>query len=94
MTEENYRKYQLMLLAVLVAGVFLLGWSIRQLAENGRFVQYDKQTDYVVYGNAMERGNTQVIDTRTGQLKKGGVGALCFAAGGKGFAVAFEEEKS
>ena len=70
MTEERYKKYKLILLTVFVVGALAIGGkisqSVWQLAENGRYIQYDRQKDSVTTGNSTKGYTTYVIDTRTG----------------------------
>jgi hypothetical protein len=42
---------------------------VRQLAENGRYIQYDRMKDMVTTGNTTQGYPTQVIDTRTGAVQ-------------------------
>ncbi len=62
-TEEQYRLRKLIPLGVLVLGALAIGWRI---AENGRYVQYDRQKDYTVIGSSSTRYQGQLIDTRSG----------------------------
>ena len=70
MTEERYKICKLILLAVFVIGVLVIGGkisdSVRQLAENGRYIQYDFQKDAVTTGNTTQHFPTTIVDTRTG----------------------------
>jgi hypothetical protein len=66
MSEERYRFFRLMLLVIFVAGSLFIG---RQLTLNGRYVQFDRQKDYLVIGTTSQGGPTQFIDTRTGVVQ-------------------------
>ena len=64
MSEETYRLAIVILLALFLAAFVILG---ARFVENGRYVQYDRQQEYVVHGNARQGPDAQVLDTRTGK---------------------------
>jgi hypothetical protein len=72
MTEEKYRTLKLVILASFVVGTLTIGAdlarSARRLAENGRFVQYDRQKDTMATANSTQTFPTKIIDTRTGAM--------------------------
>jgi hypothetical protein len=76
MTEERYKSCKIIVLIIFVGG--FLGISgrisndIKQLAENGRYVQYDIRKDSSTIGNATTTIPTRVIDTRTGSIREAG----------------------
>ena len=73
MSEERYRIGKLIVMAVFVLGALGIGGkmadSVRQLAENGRYVQFDRKKDSVTTGSTTATYATQVIDTRTGTVQ-------------------------
>jgi hypothetical protein len=73
MTEEKYRTCKLVVMGVFVVGALGIGGkiadSVRQLAENGRYTQYDHQKDALTRGNTTETYPTKFIDTRTGAVQ-------------------------
>ena len=73
MKEEQYRTYKLILLVIFVVGTLFLGsqlvTSLKQFAENGRYVQFDRQKDFHDFGGTSEGRATQLIDTRTGTIQ-------------------------
>jgi hypothetical protein len=73
MSEEIYRIYKLIVMVVFVVGALGIGGkiadSMRQLAENGRYTQYDNQKDTLTTGSTTERYPTKFIDTRTGAVQ-------------------------
>ena len=69
MSEGVYRLCKLVLLVIFVAGSLFIGW---QFAQNGRYVQFDRQKDSLVIGATAQGGATQVIDTRTGAVRSAG----------------------
>jgi hypothetical protein len=72
MNEERYRVGKLMLWAIFVAGTLIIGARIsqseRQLAENGRYIQYDRNKDTTTTGNTTQTYPTKILDTRTGEV--------------------------
>jgi hypothetical protein len=72
MKEEQYRICKLALLAAFVAGTLIIGGRIseseRQIAENGRYVQYDHNKDMTMTGNTTQTFPTKIFDTRTGEI--------------------------
>jgi hypothetical protein len=72
MNEERYRVGKLVLWAIFVAGTLIIGERVseseRQLAENGRYVQYDRNKDTTTTGNTMQTFPTKILDTRTGEV--------------------------
>lgn len=42
--------------------------SVRQIAENGRYIQYDFQKDALTTGNTTQHFPSTIIDTRTGNV--------------------------
>jgi hypothetical protein len=73
MAEERYKIYKLIVLIIFVGGFLGIGWrisnDIKQLAENGRYVQYDIRKDSSTVGNTTTTIPTQIIDTRTGTVQ-------------------------
>jgi hypothetical protein len=73
MKEEQYRICKLVLLATFVAGALIIGGRIseseRQLAENGHYVQYDRNQDTTTTGNTTQTFPTKIFDTRTGEIR-------------------------
>ncbi len=73
MTEERYKTYKLILLTVFVVGGLSIGGKISQsmgqLAENGRYIQFVRENDFVTTGNSKMGHPTHVIDTRTGAVQ-------------------------
>ena len=73
MSEERYKICKLIVMVVFVFGALGIGGKIadnvRQLAENGRYIQFDRQKDTVVTGNSSSTHSTQIIDTRTGAIE-------------------------
>ena len=73
MTPERYRTYIVLLLTLFVGGTLVIGWStvgrLGHLAENGRFVQFDRSKDFHNFGGTSSGGATQIIDTRTGAVR-------------------------
>ena len=72
MKEEQYRFCKMVLLAIFVAGALIIGGRIaeseRQIAENGRYVQYDHNKDLTTTGNITQTFPTKIFDTRTGEI--------------------------
>jgi hypothetical protein len=70
MSEERYRICKLVVMVVFVFGALGIGGkiadSVREFAENGRYIQYDYQKDAVTTGNSTQHFPTSTIDTRTG----------------------------
>ena len=73
MKEEHYRLIKVILLAIFVGGVLVIGSkisdSIRVMAENGRYVQYDRNKDTTTTGNTTQLFPTKILDTRTGDVR-------------------------
>ena len=71
MKEERYRTYKLILLTIFVGGALVIGCklseSVRQLAENGRYIQYDVRKDWMP--EAKNFVPTEMVDTRTGAVQ-------------------------
>ena len=68
MSEKLYRLIMVILLAILVVGSLRIG---SRIAENGRYVQYDRPKDFLVWGNTSDgscQGSTKMMDTRTGRM--------------------------
>ena len=68
MNEGLYRLFKIVLLAILVAGSLSIG---SRIAENGRYVQYDRQKDFRVMEGSSDgscTGSTMMMDTRTGRM--------------------------
>ena len=74
MTEERYRLIKLIFLAVFVFGALGIGGkisdSVRQLAENGHYLQYDRNKDIMTTGTTTQSFPSQIIDTRTGAVRR------------------------
>jgi hypothetical protein len=64
MTQENFYKSIVYLLAVFVLAFIILGF---RFVENGRYIQYDQQKDHAVFGDSMINNAPKLIDTRTGK---------------------------
>jgi hypothetical protein len=73
MSEERYRICKLIVIVVFVFGALGIGGqianSVRELAENGRYIQFDRQRDVLTQGTSSMSYPTQVIDTRTGAVQ-------------------------
>jgi hypothetical protein len=70
MKEEHCRLIKVILSAIFVGGVLVIGHrisdSVRLMADNGRYVQFDQQKNCIVYGSTIREMSTQMLDTRTG----------------------------
>jgi hypothetical protein len=65
MSENTYRLCKIVLLAILVAGVLIVGWRISQ---TGRYVQFDLQKTYSPDGHtSLSQPPAYVIDSWTGE---------------------------
>jgi hypothetical protein len=73
MKEEHYRLIKVILLAIFVGGVLVIGSKIsegvRLMAENGRYIQYDRNKDMTTTGNSTQLYPTKILDTRTGEVR-------------------------
>jgi hypothetical protein len=73
MTEERYKTCKLVVMGIFVIGALGIGGkiadSVRQLAENGRYTQFDYQKDVVTTGNITQTYPTKFVDTRTGAVQ-------------------------
>lgn len=66
MNEDRFRLCVVILLAILVAGVLILGY---RFAENGRYQPYDFRTQYSPDGKTHHQaGAFEMLDTRTGEV--------------------------
>ncbi len=74
MSEGIYRICKLIVMAVFVIGALSIGGkiadSVRQLAENGRYIQYDRNKDTTTTGNSTQLFPTKIMDTRTGDVRQ------------------------
>lgn len=74
MKEEHYRLSKVILLAIFVGGVLVIGGriseSVRLMAENGRYLQYDRNKDTTTTGNTTQLFPTKILDTRTGDIRQ------------------------
>ena len=74
MSEGIYRICKLIIMVVFVIGALSIGGkiadSVRQLAENGRYIQYDLQKDTLTTGSSTQSFPTRIMDTRTGAVRK------------------------
>jgi hypothetical protein len=74
MKEEQYRISKVILLAIFVGGVLIIGSriseSVRLIAENGRYIQYDRNKDTTTTGNSTQLFPTKIMDTRTGDVRQ------------------------
>jgi hypothetical protein len=65
----DYRIGKLIIMAIFVFGALGIGnkiaGSIRQIAENGRYIQYDRKKYVVTTGNSTRGYPAEVIETRT-----------------------------
>ena len=66
MSEDQFRRSIVVLLAIAVTAFVVLGY---RFTENGRYQQYDFQQDHVIFGNSMENPTPKAFDTRTGTAK-------------------------
>ena len=76
MSEERYRIWKLIILGVFVVGALIIGGriseSLKQSAENGRYIQHDRMKDKVTTGGSTIGHSTQFIDTRAGSVVPAG----------------------
>ena len=74
MKEEQSRTSKVILLPIFVGGVLVIGAMISEcvklVAENGRYIQYDRNKDTSTTGNSTEVFPTRIMDTRTGDVRQ------------------------
>ena len=70
MSEKSFRLSIVLLLAVFVLGSLLIGYRLaEQVAQNGRFVQYDLQKASRPEGaSTVNKYENWAVDTRSGQV--------------------------